>query len=96
MKFPRYSAWVDEKDLKPYEEFREQMQQRKTEQRTFLMALLDIATYLRDPREFAGLFEAFEVSEDKPAQDPDQPEVYETPVDFDQPIKKKSNHTRKA
>lgn len=68
MEFSRFSAWVDEKDLKPYEEFRTQMESPKTEVREFLMALLDIATYLRDPREFAGLFKAFEVPEDNPAQ----------------------------
>lgn len=52
-----FSTWLEEKNLKPYAEFREEFMAKGKPKDQFMAAMNDIDSFIENPDNFSALFE---------------------------------------
>lgn len=75
------SAWIEEKSLRPYMEFRDEMKSKGKPKDLFTQAMNDIESFIENPAVFSALFEPKPTAQKKKASP--KPKKQDPELDFD-------------
>lgn len=79
--FPSFSAWIEEKSLRPFLEFRDEMKAKGRPKDLFSQAMNDIESFIENPDGFSALFEPKPTVQKKKTSP--KPKKQDIELDFD-------------
>jgi 3-hydroxyisobutyrate dehydrogenase len=74
-------GWIEEKSLRPFDEYREEMKSKGKPKEQFMQAMNDIESFIENPENFSALFEPKPVVQKKKASP--KPKKQDIELDFD-------------
>lgn len=74
-------GWIEEKSLRPFEEFRDEMKSKGKPKDQFMAAMNDIESFVENPENFSALFEPKPILQKKKASP--KPKKHDIELDFD-------------